>query len=340
MEDGVAELIKEAKAHRLPVTRSTVASFACTVKSLLLSSDQITSEERAKLEGFRVSEKWTKNVMKRRGSVTGVLHNEVSNGDSSSIAKTMTEIRDACAKYAPDNIFNMGETGLFFKLMPRRSYLTTTSPEGRQTIRNTKDMKLKDRVSIFVCSNATGSAKVPISIVGKPRNPRCLQQKALPVKYFSQRNAWSDSATFKSWWHDVFLPFTQGWTGAPVLLLLDHCRSNELLQDPRGRVKVIFLPSKCASAPPAVHTGIIASLKIHYRRRLLNLKAATYTVTEKLREMVGLEINKASGPSSLRGGYAPNILDAVEILAKSWNDVTYDTITRCEGLCRAREGGD
>ena len=68
--------------------------------------------------------------------------------------------------------------------MPKRSYLSTH--EGRKTARGTKDMRAKDRVSAYMCTDATGSAKVPMAINGRSKNPRCFNRRACPLKYFSQ----------------------------------------------------------------------------------------------------------------------------------------------------------
>lgn len=58
-------------------------------------------------------------------------------------------------------------------------------------------MKAKGRVSAYMCTNATGSAKVPMSIIGKSRNPRYFRLRLPPIKYFLQSNVWLDGATFR-----------------------------------------------------------------------------------------------------------------------------------------------
>ena len=48
-------------------------------------------------------------------------------------------------------------------------------------------MKAKSRVSLYVCTNATGSLKVPMSVVGTAANPRCFRNGAPTPSYFSQK---------------------------------------------------------------------------------------------------------------------------------------------------------
>ncbi|CAK8685111.1 unnamed protein product [Clavelina lepadiformis] len=55
--------------------------------------------------------------------------------------------------------------------------------------------KAKDRVSLVVCANATGTHNVPCTLIGKPKSPACIKNRGWPVKYLSQRKAWMDVDT-------------------------------------------------------------------------------------------------------------------------------------------------
>ena len=66
-------------------------------------------------------------------------------------------------KYDPHCVYNMDETGLFFRLVPRFAVLLPS--EDPTTIRGKK--KLLNRVTLVVCCNATRTEKVPITMIGK-----------------------------------------------------------------------------------------------------------------------------------------------------------------------------
>ena len=51
--------------------------------------------------------------------------------------------------YDPSNIFNMGESRLFYRVMPLRTYFAAN--ESRKTVRGTKALKAKDRVTVVFC---------------------------------------------------------------------------------------------------------------------------------------------------------------------------------------------
>eukprot|EP00170_Pyropia_yezoensis_P004391 contig_17969_g4404 len=99
----------------------------------------------------------------------------------------------------------MDETGLFYHSIPNRSYVQAGQ---RRQARGTKALQAKDRVTLVLACNATGSHKIPVAFIGKVKQPRCFKppRQACPVPYFSQNNAWMDEVIFKSWFETVFLP--------------------------------------------------------------------------------------------------------------------------------------
>ena len=83
--------------------------------------------------------------------------------------------------YEARNVFNVDETGLFFKLLPDKSLIFKNEPchGGKQS---------KDRITVLVGSNSDGSEKLPLLIIGKSKNPRCFKNvKSLPVEYTSSK---------------------------------------------------------------------------------------------------------------------------------------------------------
>ena len=89
-----------------------------------------------------------------------------------------------------DQIFNCDETGLNFRLLPEKTLAASfeRSVDGRK--------KSKKRVTLNVCSNASGSIKLPIHLIGKAKKPRCfkgINMELLPVVYSVQKNAWMEA---------------------------------------------------------------------------------------------------------------------------------------------------
>ena len=123
--------------------------------------------------------------------------------------------------YSLENIYNVDETGLIFKLFPKNTYISMH--ENRKTVRGTKSMKAKDRITSYLCTNASGTLQLPMAVSGKAKNPRCFKFKSPCFPYFHQKNAWSDTQTFKQWDCNVFLPFVRKHASDKIVLLMDNC---------------------------------------------------------------------------------------------------------------------
>lgn len=132
-------------------------------------------------------------------------------------------------------------------------------------------MRAKNRVSIYVCTNATGTQRVPVAMIGKPKNPRCFRKGRPRIAYFSQANAWSDKSTFKQWFNDVFLPFIRQTTSRKVALILDNCGPHETdIFDCSDQVTIFTLPPNCTSIFQPMDMGVISTLKAKYKSKLYN----------------------------------------------------------------------
>jgi hypothetical protein len=52
--------------------------------------------------------------------------------------------------------------------------------------------KSKERITVLVGSNASGTEKLPLMVIGKSKNPRCFKNAILPdeIKYEANKKAW------------------------------------------------------------------------------------------------------------------------------------------------------
>jgi hypothetical protein len=130
------------------------------------------------------------------------------------LLSTLEELYSIIAPYDLENVYNMDETGLFFRysiLMPNEDISST---RGKK--------KAKDRVSLIVCANASGTHKIPCVMIGKPKEPACIKDRHWPVPYFNQAKAWMDVETCWKWFNEVFVLEVKRRTGRPVLFLMDN----------------------------------------------------------------------------------------------------------------------
>jgi hypothetical protein len=86
-------------------------------------------------------------------------------------------------QYAPQDIFNMDETALFYNAQPKR----TLDIKGE---RCHGGKAYKDRVTMLLCCNADCSEKLRPLVVGKFEKPRCMKGvKHYPCNYKASKNA-------------------------------------------------------------------------------------------------------------------------------------------------------
>ncbi|KAH0820527.1 hypothetical protein GEV33_002264 [Tenebrio molitor] len=95
-----------------------------------------------------------------------------------------------------EQIFNADETGLFFKMTPNKilKFKGEKCSGGKMS---------KDRITVLVVANMTGTVKKKLLVIGKSKNPRCFKNvKRLPVDYKSNRRAWMVSEIFEKFLRD------------------------------------------------------------------------------------------------------------------------------------------
>ncbi len=113
--------------------------------------------------------------------------------------------------------------------------------------------KLKERVTLNLCSNASGTIKLPVHLIGKAKRPQCFKNmdiSLLPVKYTNQSNAWMTTDQFSDWFHQDFVPYVRKSLVSlgeqpKAVLILDNCSAHpdpENLVSDDGTIFAKYLP--------------------------------------------------------------------------------------------------
>jgi hypothetical protein len=173
------------------------------------------------LTAFKASKSWSGKFAQKSGWCSIALYGEAGLVDIEAVQPLIVQLQELIKTYHIDHVHKIDETGLFFKVLPNRSYVKKSELE---TARGTKLMKAKDCVTLYITTNADGMDKVPLSMIGKPKEPRCFvkQKHLLPMKYYSQKEAWSNSMVFLKWWNNFLLHICRR-TVKPILLVVDNC---------------------------------------------------------------------------------------------------------------------
>ncbi len=111
--------------------------------------------------------------------------------------------------------------------------------------------KSKERVTLNVCSNASGSIKLKLHLIGKSKT-KVLHVDSLPVRYSGQKSAWMTASLFLDWFHEAFVPYVRQELiklslEPRAVLTLDNCSAHphsDLLVSTCGKITAIYLPPK------------------------------------------------------------------------------------------------
>ena len=204
---------------------------------------------RLQCDDFMASSGWLSRFKARHGISLKVLHGEAASVNSSSVSSSRSELQAITAGYAQEDIYNMDETGLFYRMPPSKT-LAQGSRQGTK--------QYKDRITVALCTNADGSDRMKPLVIGKSAQPRCFRDfmASSYVYYYHNKKAWMTGYIFSEWLHH-FDDYIKRKKNRPVLLLLDNVSSHVTASDiPLQCVKLHFLPPNTTS-----HHLMLASLR-------------------------------------------------------------------------------
>ncbi|GFU04936.1 tigger transposable element-derived protein 1 [Trichonephila clavipes] len=137
----------------------------------------------------------------------------------------------------------------------------------------------KDRVTLLLCSNASGDRMLKPLLINKSLRPRALKGKdlkQLPVHWMANPKSWMTTAIFTEWFNNCFVPEVEAHMKEKsldfkVLLIVDNAASHPQLEHPN--VQLVFLPPNTTSLIQPLDQGIIATFKniILRQHEIINL---------------------------------------------------------------------
>jgi len=142
---------------------------------------------------FKASSGWLTNWKKRHDVVFRTVCGEKASVDTHCCSNWIKNLPDVLAGYSSNDIFNVDETGLFFKCLPDKTLML----KGKECSGGKYG---KERITIMIGSNMSGTEKLKLFVIGKAKKPRCFKGiKSLAVDYRSNKKAWMTSSLFSEW---------------------------------------------------------------------------------------------------------------------------------------------
>lgn len=269
------------------------------------------AEELAKKMGkdeFIATEGWFHRWKKRANIVYKRTHGEIKDADFGAADNWIKdEWPKIISEFSPENVYNADETGLYYRALPEHTYIFKN--EGAQGCKISKE-----RLTVLCCVNMIGN-KEKLLVISKYKNPRCFRNvSTLPVNYHSNSNAWMTTVIFNEW-----LIKWDAKLNRKIVLLVDNCTAHSVNSSLKN-IKVVFLPANTTSILQPCDQGIIRTLKAYYRREMRSRILENMEDTNK-QQMLKVSANDLAKKTSL--------LDALHLLAMSWNHVSENTIQNC-----------
>jgi DDE superfamily endonuclease len=125
----------------------------------------------------------------------------------------LVKLQTFLSDYPLEDIYNIDETGLFWKLLLDRTLASEQLPGGKLR---------KERISVVFCCNASRTHKLDPWFIHKRYRPRCFGYKGikihtLPLEWRANKKAWIINKIFK----EFLLHFNREIGGRKTALLID-----------------------------------------------------------------------------------------------------------------------
>ena len=313
VEGKLYEWIEIARVWKLPLTKNLIQTKALE-NYRKLQEEMPDNINDSKKNAFKASDGWFDGFKNRYKLHSNKLSGESASSEVGKYGEELKQIGEEILKFDPDDVYNMDETGLFYKMLPDRTYCL----ESEKNPHGTKIKK--DRITAILCCNLSGTHKLPVAIIGSRNKPRCFNRGCPPIPYFHSPKAWINFDIYEKWFSRIFVSCVRGKSNRPVLLILDNCSVHHKIAV--ENVTIIFLPPNLTSTSQPLDQGIISAVKKQYKINVLK------KVTDNMDQFIQ-NSKKIRQKSGLHQGGLPDVLDAAIILKESWESISPNTIKKC-----------
>uniref|UniRef100_A0A8C9VTT6 HTH CENPB-type domain-containing protein n=1 Tax=Scleropages formosus TaxID=113540 RepID=A0A8C9VTT6_SCLFO len=325
MELLLLQWIEDQNLNCIPLSTMQIQEKALSLFEGLKKKMLEEGDETVKEVEFAASRGWFDRFRQRVFLHTLRLSGETPSADAESVTIFPDQLLEG--GYDARQVFNMDETGLFWKRMPSRTFIS----QREKRVPGPKPSK--DRLTLLLGGNLNGDIKLKPLLVYHSENPRAMRgmlKSALPVIWRSNRKAWVTQDVFMDYIRSYFSPFVEKYcreNNLPnkALLVIDNAPGH-----PAGtihyadNVEVVFLPQRTTSLLQPMDQGIIATFKAYYLENLMR-----HLVSES-----------ESGKSLLDVWKDFNIKVALRFIAEAWDRIKPETMNAVwSKLCPSHSRG-
>lgn len=273
------------------------------LNDLIIQTQAIKIARRLNNVNFKGSNGWLQKFKKRHQLKSYSYSGETGDVDIDELKSKCADIKTILSKFEKSEIYNLDETGLFYKISPNKT-ISDGPVKGRK-----REM---DRISLILCCNSDGTDKIKLGVIGKAKNPRCFKNFNVSAlcDYYNNKTAWVTSKEFV----DYVTNFNESMkkNNKKVALILDNAPGHSNIQF--SNVLLIFIPPNSTGIIQPLDLGIIRSFKASYRK---------YQVSHLIDNMDPSLLGKTNIYKSI------TIKNAIEMANFAWMNVKPEVIINC-----------
>ncbi|KAG7172217.1 Tigger transposable element-derived protein 1-like 24 [Homarus americanus] len=291
---------------------------------------------------FNASSGWL-HRFKKRNNITNInIGGEEASADRVAARDFPPFLREVMeeGQYTDDQVFNMDESGLFWKKLPTKTFVVQSASKvpGRKL--------QKERITVLFTINASGTCKPKLLVIHTARKPHAhknVDMSKINVHWLTARKAWMFSALSLSWFDDCFIPDVkkfceQKYVPFKILLLLDNAPGHSpLLMDRHPNVIVVFLPPNTTSLIQPMDQELICNVKAAYSAKKFKLLNDCTNTKDELRKLGDTDSESKSDEDKEQEVVTQEVLvkqfwkkfnvkQAVDFLVEAWDQLSIATI--------------
>jgi hypothetical protein len=278
--------------------------------------------EALELVDFKGSNGWLHKFKQRHNIQSYCMHGEAGSADEQGVNIARVAVPQIIEEggYSPDDVYNCDESGLYYRAQPNRTLNHAGPARGKK--------KIKDRITVMLCTNVTGTDKRIPLVIHKSARPRCFGKVGTWnvsdfCEYHHNSSAWMNTTVFTGWAQK--LNTSMRLAKRNVIVFCDNAASHTVPGAKRtvmhglhaiklSNTTICFLPANTTSIIQPLDQGIIAAWKVHYKRELLLWTMAAIEEAEP-----GKDLSKIM----------PDVRNAIIWAKRAWDGLSAATVRNC-----------
>ena len=161
------------------------------INSALLKSEAFEVAKTLGLNDFAASNGWMDSFASRHQLKFANLHGESAGVDPQVCTQWREQLHRICNGYKMEDIWNVDETGIFFRSVPTKSWI-----KNGETPHGTKAQTMKEHFTALLACSVTGE-KEKLWIIGQNKHPHSMPKPAPRLfVYRSNQKAWVTTEIF------------------------------------------------------------------------------------------------------------------------------------------------